>query len=149
MQNLQTLIDKASEVCGGDGKLAARMGVKPNVVSMLRHGRTITPETAAELADIAGDDAREALVMAVLARAKGTRREGVLRDILGKALAAGVAAMSLFFYSADSNYATEATNQGNEKFTLLYIVEYVTRLWRSAAWAFHCRASKAMSLSTI
>lgn len=101
MQELKTLIDKASKVCGSDTALASRMGIKVQVISMLRHGRPITPETAAELADIAGEDAREAAIQAIIERAAGTRREGVLREILGKGLAAGVVAMLLFSYSAE------------------------------------------------
>lgn len=108
MQQAQTLIDKASDVCGGDAALARRMGISRSLVSLMRSGdRKITPETAAELADIAGDDAREAAIAAILEGAKGTRREGVLRDILGKALAAGVAGMLVISYSEGSNSATE------------------------------------------
>jgi hypothetical protein len=76
------------------------MGVSQSVISDMRHrGRTVTPETAIELADIAGENPLEAMADAVLERSKGTRREGVLREILGKALVTGVAAMSLFSYS--------------------------------------------------
>lgn len=113
MQQAKTLIDKASDMCGGDAALARRMGISRALVSLMRSGnRKITPETAAELADIAGDDAREAAIAAILEGAKGTRRESVLRDILGKALAAGVAAMLVISYSEGSNSATEkiATN---------------------------------------
>jgi len=127
MQNIKTLIDKATEVCGSTNALAERMGVKPNVISMLRAGRTITPETAAELADIAGEDAREAAIQAILERAKGTRREGVLREVLGKALAAGVAGMLVFSYSSDS---IAATVKIAAKANMRYIVKYVTRAVR-------------------
>lgn len=108
MQDKKTLIDKASEICGGDAALARRMGISRALVSLMRSGdRKITPETAAELADIAGDDAREAAIAAILEGAKGTRRESVLRDILGKALAAGVAAVLVISYNDDSNSTTE------------------------------------------
>ena len=103
MQSAQSLIDKASEVCGGDAALARRMGISKALISLMRSGeRGITPATAAELADIAGDDAREAAIAAVIEGAKGTRRESVVREILGKALAAGVAGLLAISYSGDS-----------------------------------------------
>ena len=115
MQYVKPLIDKASEVCGSDSKLAERMGVHRVVIAEMRSGkRSISPASAAELADIAGDDAREAAIAAILEGAKGTRREGVLRDILGKALAVGVAGMLVISYSEGSNSAMEkiAMNDG-------------------------------------
>ena len=125
MTNILTLIDKASEVCGGDSKLAKRMGVTPSVISDMRHrGRTITPETAAELADIAGEDAREAAIQAMIERAKGTRREGVLREILGKALAAGVAGLLVFSYSPGQTGEKNNANSDGVGVNTLYIVEY-------------------------
>ena len=130
MQDKKTLIDKASEICGGDAALARRMGISRALVSLMRSGdRKITPETAAELADIAGDDAREAVIAAVLESAKGTRREGVLRDILGKALAAGVAGMLVFSYSNDSISATEKIAKTVD---LVYIVSSKRSLWPGA-----------------
>lgn len=123
MQELKTLIDKASKVCGSDAALAKRMGIAPQTISNMRGSRTITPETAAELADIAGEDAREAAIAAILARAKGTRREGVLREVLGKALAAGAAGALVFSYSSDSISATVKTTKVNTFVNSLYIVE--------------------------
>lgn len=127
MQSAQSLIDKASEICGGDAALARRMGISKALISLMRSGeRGITPATAAELADIAGDDAREAAIAAVIEGAKGTRRESVVREILGKALAAGVAGLLVFSYSGDSISATEkiATND-------LTIYESIHRIyWR-------------------
>ncbi len=90
MELTLSLVDRASKVCGGDSDLARKLGVHRQVIHELRHGkRTITPETAAELADIAGEDARNAAIAAILERAKGTRREGRLREVLGKAQADG------------------------------------------------------------
>lgn len=107
MESVKALIDKASKVCGSDSALAERMGVDRPNISLMRSGkRAISPATAAELADIAGDDAREAAIAAILESAKGTRREGVLREILGKGIAAGVAALLVFSYSGDSISAT-------------------------------------------
>lgn len=127
MQDKKTLIDKASEICGGDAALARRMGISRALVSLMRSGdRKITPETAAELADIAGDDAREAAISALLENAKGTRRESVLREILGKALAAGVAGMLVFSYSGESISATKTIARTVDS---LYIVSS-RRIWR-------------------
>jgi transcriptional regulator with XRE-family HTH domain len=109
MQSVRDLIDKASKVCGSDTALAERMGIERPNLSLMRSGkRAISPATAAELADIAGEDAREAAIAAVIEGAKGTRREGVLREILGKAIAAGVAGLLAFSYSGDSISATES-----------------------------------------
>ena len=103
MESVQALIDKASKACGGDSALAEKMGIPRQNVYLMRTGkRPISPATAAELADIAGDDAREAAIAAVIEGAKGTRRESVLREILGKAIAAGVAGLLAFSYSDDS-----------------------------------------------
>ncbi|MBU0745909.1 MAG: hypothetical protein KKG67_03855 [Gammaproteobacteria bacterium] len=107
MESVKALIDKASKACGSDTALADRMGIARQNVSLMRAGtRAISPATAAELADIAGDDAREAAIAAILESARGTRREGVLREILGKGIAAGVAALLVFSYSGDSISAT-------------------------------------------
>ncbi len=109
MEYVQPLIDKAAKVCGSDTELAKRLGTARPNISLMRAGkRAISPETAAELADIAGEDAREAAIAAMIENAKGTRREGVLRDILGKAQAAGVAAVLAFSYSGDSMSATDS-----------------------------------------
>lgn len=87
MQELKTLIDKASKVCGSDKALAHRMGIYQADVSHLRNGkRPFSPEIAAELADIAGEDAKQAALDAIIVRAVGTRKEGVMQEILGKNL---------------------------------------------------------------
>lgn len=128
MENLKTLIDKASKVCGSDQALAKRIGVLPSVISMLRRERTITPETAAELADIAGEDAREAAIQAIIERSKGTRREGVLREILGKALAAGVAGMLVFSYNDGSISTIQKTAKAETDLTA-YTSWNILKLW--------------------
>lgn len=116
----KTLIDKASKVCGSDAELARRIGTSPAALSHLKHGtREMSPETAALLADIAQVDAREAVIQAVIARNKTGPKAEQIRDILGKALAAGAVAMWLFSYGAPllGAITSEAT-----QLTLLYIV---------------------------
>jgi transcriptional regulator with XRE-family HTH domain len=120
MQYVEPLIDRAAKVCGSDDALAKRLGTARPNISLMRAGkRAISPETAAELADIAGEDAREAAIAAIIEGAKGTRRESVLRDILGKGLAAGVVGMLVFSYSSDAISATEKIAR---KIDSLYIV---------------------------
>lgn len=135
----QSLIDKASKVCGSDAALARRMNVYPADVSNLRSGkRPLSPELAAELADIAGEDPRQAVIDAVIERNMGTRKEGAMLNILGKALAAGVAAMWLFTYSGLQNRAMAETNESASKVctnvtkAISYLAKTV-RLWRRFA----------------
>lgn len=117
---LITLIDKAVEVCGSQAELARRMGIFPaDVHNMQANKRPISPETAAELADIAGDDARQAVIDAIIIRNATNRRGAHLKEILGKALAAGVVGMWLFSYSGDSTYAMEKIAS---RFTSIHIV---------------------------
>lgn len=119
MEYVQPLIDRAAKVCGSDSKLAERMGIHRVAISEMRAGkRAISPATAAELADIAGDDAREAAIAAIIDSAKGTRRESVLRAILGKALAAGVAGMLVISYSDGSNFTTEKIAKASDSIQL-------------------------------
>lgn len=82
---MKTLIDSASKVCGSDSKLAKRMDVAQSVISDMRHrGRTVTPETAMLLADIAGEDIEAAIMESILSRSEGTKRGEVLREISKK-----------------------------------------------------------------
>ena len=78
---MKTLIDKAINMCGSVNELAKRLEVQPNVISMHRNGRPLSPETASELANVTGDDACEAAIIAMVYRAKGTRREEILLSI--------------------------------------------------------------------
>lgn len=108
MQYAETLIDKAIESCGSAAELARRMGIDRAEITKLRQGkRPLSPELAAELADIAGDDAREAAIHAIIERNAEGRKGHLLREILGKAIAAGVAGLLVFSYSGGSISATE------------------------------------------
>lgn len=148
-----SLIDKASKVCGSDSELARRMGVHRVAIAEMRSGkRKISPETAAELADLAGDDAREAAIQTMIENAKGTRREGALREILGKALAAGVAGLLVFSYSPGPAEAKDSASFDVIRVNPLYILEYFKRLKRSVqsllAMAAIAAAASAKSITT-
>ncbi len=120
MKTEKTLIDRAAENCSSYSELAKRIGTSKQALSQMKHGtREISPETAALLADIANEDAREAVIRAVMERNKTGPKAQQIREILGKALAAGVAATLLFFYNAEPVGATEAIAT---ELTSLYIV---------------------------
>ena len=94
MQELKTLIDKASFVCGSDTQLALRIGVyQPDIAAMRAGTRKISPMTAAELADIAGESVEDAVMVAVIESARGTRREHEIVKILGKGFRSGLETM--------------------------------------------------------
>lgn len=125
------LIDKAAKVCGGYKALAERLEIPAPNVSLMKAGkRAISPATAAELADIAGEDAREAAIDAIIESAKGTRREAVLREILGKAQAAGEAGVLGFSYKNVLQYATEsiAINSNLAKRPIHRIYSIISRI---------------------
>lgn len=108
MPFVELLIDNAIEKCGSAAELARRMGIDRAEITKLRQGkRPISPELAAELADIAGEDAREAAIHAIIERNADGRKGHLLKEILGKAIAAGVAGLLVFSYSGDSISATE------------------------------------------
>ena len=133
MEYVKLLIDKAAKKCGSDQALADRLGIARPNISLMRAGkRQISPATAAELADIAGEDARQAAIDAVIESAKGTRREGVLREILGKGLAVGVAGLLAISYSGESIPATEkiATNDGIAKHPIHRIYSFLYQVLR-------------------
>lgn len=120
MNTTQTLIDKAARNCSSYAELARRIGTSHAALSEMKHGkREMSPETAALLADIANEDAREAVIRAVMERNKTGPKAQQIREILGKALAAGVAATWLFSYSVDSIGTTETIAP---ELTSLYIV---------------------------
>lgn len=78
------------------------------------------------LADIAHEDAREAVIQAVIERNKTGPKADLIREILGKATAAGAAAVLGFSYVAPPISAMES---GASKLTVLHIV--LSRLRRT------------------
>jgi hypothetical protein len=78
----------------------------------------------------------DAVKSAVIESVKGTRREGVLREILGKGLAVGVAATLVFSYNDVWSYSTwRQTNALNNSTDMkavvncIYIVSSRIRGW--------------------
>lgn len=103
----QTLIDRAVKMCGSSAELAKRLEIYPADITNLKKGkRPLSPEIAAEIADIAGMDARQAAIDAIIERNAANRKGQRLADILGKAQAVGAAAMLGTSYNGDSTIDT-------------------------------------------
>lgn len=142
-----SLIDRAAKVCGGYSALAGRMGIPLPNLSLMKSGkRAISPATAAELEDIAGDDAREAAIAAIIEGARGTRRESTLRNILGKALAAGVAAMLVISYKEDSTSTTETIAKSDTPvYFSIHRIYWMLRQIKRSLGVFVLRTNRALA----
>lgn len=107
MKTAKLLIDAAVKVCGSQAEVARQLGAHPAQVTEWKTGtRPLSPEDAALLADLGNMDARQAVIDAVIERNANSRRGRLLFEILGKAQAAGVAAVLVFFYAAQPSNAT-------------------------------------------
>lgn len=148
MQELKTLIDRASKLCGSDTALSKELGCSRSLVCLMKKGeRSVTPEMAIILADMLGEDVDLALKQAHIAASVLSKNGGKIRDILGKGLAAGAVAMSAISYSASTNaYTLQSTKIANEV-TGIYIVSIraLSRLFskfRSAFAQLPCLSSE-------
>lgn len=135
MKLAETLIDNAVKKCGSQAELARRVGVYAPDISKLRAGtRTLTPELAALIADEAHMDARQAYIDAGIERDLANPNGGRLADVLGKALAAGVAAVLVFSYA---DLPISAMESAASELTILHIVlgtlAVLAMLYRPAA----------------
>ena len=87
MTQLLDLINRASEAEGSDYKLAQRLHVPRQMVSMWRAGtKPCPPEDQAQIAAIAGIDPVQTLIRAHLERHEGTAKGERLFTLLGKRL---------------------------------------------------------------
>lgn len=117
MQMLQSLIDKAAKVCGGDSKLARRIGVSKQLISMIRAGkRPITPEVAGLCAEVAGEDIAAACVAAMMdsftQNERGIRLRAEMEKRYFAAVARGVAATLILSAGLILTQETEAKVNG-------------------------------------
>lgn len=112
LPSLVTLLDKASERCGSDAALAKELGHSRAYVSQLRSGkRPITPELAGILADIAGLDARPAVLDALMESLEKTPRGRRVIEAIKKSLWAGVAAICCIFVAQSEGIARPSSQQ--------------------------------------
>lgn len=105
LDEVNTLIDKASKVCGSDNKLAQHLEVSRSIVSDWRHGRKrCAPEDIAVIADLAGLDAPAWAARAMVWRWEGTPKGDRLMRALGKSLLATGAALGTAGASAANDW---------------------------------------------
>lgn len=116
MQEMKTLIDRASEMCGGDSALARELQCSRSLVCLMRKGeRAVTPEMAIILADMLNEDVDLALRQAHIAAAENSKNGQRIKRILGKGLAAGAVAMLATSYTgAASGYTAEENKRGED-----------------------------------
>lgn len=120
MQYVQTLLDRAVILCGGQAALARQLGTKPPAITEMKKGkRPITPDTAILLADIAGGDPIEAMREARILQPDTGPKADRIRAILGKGKAGGAAAVLLLCLTAPTAYAIANVA---DKLTMLHIV---------------------------
>lgn len=85
MQVSQTLIDKASETCGGSRRaLAKRIGETSSFLSKVETGKSpMPPGLAARLAQTGGEDAITATLNAVIEAEKDPDKKAAIAAALG------------------------------------------------------------------
>lgn len=82
----QTLIDKAADLCGSRYKLAKRLGVSQSTLSVMASGKKpLSPGLAGRIADVAGLDAKEAALTALIAQEKDEAAKLELCRVFGVA----------------------------------------------------------------
>lgn len=101
MSTINALLDAAAKVTGSDYQTAKVLDRTRHEISAWRHGhRNPQPEDFALIAAVAGLDAEEALVRAVLEKHANTPKGERLLSALGNALhRTGAVAISLLFAS--------------------------------------------------
>lgn len=127
MEYAKALIDKAADKCGGSYyKLAREWGVSDTMMSLIRKGERKLPiRRVPKLAEIAGVNGQEAMLKVAEEQAPEGSEE---RDLMGKVLAHGVAAMLLFFIGLGLLQPLTTYAKEMKKVNFLYIVEHLRRL---------------------
>lgn len=107
------VLDRASRVCGSDAELARRVNVSRVTISRIRSGLLkISPEMAAELADVAGLDPYEVVAAAMIENAKTPEKAERLRRVFLSRGGSGVAGMLAICVSLGLLTPSDATAHG-------------------------------------
>jgi DNA-binding transcriptional regulator YdaS (Cro superfamily) len=108
LRRIQTLIDKAAEVCDGQSELARRIGYNPQQLSQWKSGKVPCPAKAQILlAHEANMDANEVAAYALVDSEPDPVRKERLAIALGKQLVRVGAAASLLMYAATGQAWTD------------------------------------------
>lgn len=126
MEYALALIDKAGKLCGSFYKLHKETGYPQSHISEIRAGKRALPlEWVPVLAEIAGEDPREALARVMAERLpEGSRA----RAILGGVRAAGVVALLLLCVGWLTLQPSTGYARTMEKVDFVYIVECGRRM---------------------
>lgn len=110
---ITALLDAARAKAGSDYKVAKLLDRSSQEISDMRHGRLkAQPEDHALIAAIAGLDAEEALIRAVIAKHANKRKGEMLMSALGNVLArTGAGATLLSYGSAGLAMTLAATSE--------------------------------------
>ena len=99
VSTIVTLLDAAKTVTGSDYATAKAIGTTTQIVSNWRHGRrTAQPEDLALIAGLAGLDAEEVLVRAIIEKHANTSKGERLLNVLGNVLRRTGEAVTLGFF---------------------------------------------------
>jgi len=84
MNTVETLIDKAAHLCGSRYRLAMRINEsESNLSKMARGQRIVTPRVAARLAEIVGDNPKDAACVALVYAEKDPEKRAELARLFG------------------------------------------------------------------
>lgn len=129
METVQTLIDKAAVVCGGQNKLAERIGYDPSQLSRVKRGVPLPLPMAAELAAVLGPTYAESIRACLTAQEPaGRKRDAVarfLRAATAGATAAGLAVATAF--PCETSAATSRSQQSPGQVCVMSTLRLIAR----------------------
>jgi len=134
MQKLQTLIDRAEEVCGSKTAVAARIGVSRQQLHNLYTGHTpMSVEHAGQLALIAGVDVENAVMVAAASQLRRTERGRAVMEAIERRFLAIVVGICSFF--ATGGEALGSPNGEQKRQVAIDVSHIVSNVFRTLVGA--------------
>ena len=110
LAEVNILIDLAKSIAGSDYKVAKMIGATPQQISDWRYGRkAVSPEDQALIASVAGLNAEQVALRAMVSKHEGTPKGDRLMKVLGKASLATGAVLATAGANAQAIYSTIQT----------------------------------------